>query len=339
MTLEMLWYGIIGVAILFYTVLDGFDLGVGALHLLARTDRQRREFLNSIGPVWDGNEVWIVIVMGGLFAGFPNTYASVFSAFYTPFMVLIAGLIFRAVAIEFRSKRESASWRKTWDAVFAFSSIVVAFVLGLVLGNVIEGIPIDSNQDFVGTFSDFFRPYSILVGIFGISLFAMHGAIYLLMKTEGETHELVRRWIYPAMGVFLFFYFMVTLTTVMFNPHMTQSFADRPYFLIFPVLSFLAIANVPYQVRKGNDGWAFISSCASIGSLLILFGLGTFPTLVLSTISPETNSLTIFNTASSQKTLGILLIVVAIGVPLVLAYGFWVYRIFRGKVRLDSSSY
>lgn len=339
MTLEILWYGIIGVAILFYTVLDGFDLGVGALHLLARTDRQRREFLNSIGPVWDGNEVWIVIVMGGLFAGFPNAYASVFSAFYTPFMVLIAGLIFRAVAIEFRSKRESASWRKTWDAVFAFSSIIVAFVLGLVLGNVIEGIPIDSNQDFAGTFSDFFRPYSILVGIFGISLFAMHGAIYLLMKTEGPTHELVRRWIYPAMGVFLFFYFMVTLTTVMFNPHMTQSFADRPYFLVFPVLSFLAIANVPYQVRKGNDGWAFISSCASIGSLLILFGLGTFPTLVLSSISPETNSLTIYNTASSQKTLGILLIVVAIGVPLVLAYGFWVYRIFRGKVRLDSSSY
>ncbi len=146
--LETLWYGVIGVAALFYVVLDGFDLGVGALHLLARNDTQRRVFLNAIGPVWDGNEVWIVIVMGGLFAGFPNAYATIFSGFYTLLMFLIAGLIFRAAAIEFRSKRESSIWRNLWDVVFAFSSILVAFILGVLIGNMVEGIPLNASQIF-----------------------------------------------------------------------------------------------------------------------------------------------------------------------------------------------
>jgi cytochrome d ubiquinol oxidase subunit II len=159
MNLEMLqiaWYAVIAISIVFYTVLDGFDLGVGALHLFARTDEQRRIFLNSIGPFWDGNEVWIVIMMGGLFAGFPNAYATIFSGFYSLLMFLIAGLIFRAVAIEFRSKRPSKTWRSFWDVVFSFASILVALVMGLVLGNMILGIPLNSAQDFSGQFSDFF---------------------------------------------------------------------------------------------------------------------------------------------------------------------------------------
>ncbi len=339
MQLEVLWYGVIGFAILFYTVLDGFDLGVGSLHLFAKNDLQRRTFLNAIGPVWDGNEVWIVIVMGGLFAGFPSVYASIFSGFYTLFMVLIAGLMFRAAAIEFRSKGESVHWRELWDMVFCASSVIVAFVIGLLLGNVIEGIPLDATQDFMVPFTHFFRPYSILVGFLAVSLFAMHGAIYLLMKTEADTHQLVRRWINPVIAVFLCLYAFTTVTTLLYVPHMPERFRNDPFLLIFPLVSFLAIINIPYQVDKGNDGWAFVSSCTSIAFLLILFGLGTYPTLVLSSIDPVNNSLTIFNTASSQKTLGILLIVVAIGIPLVLGYGFWVYRTFRGKVKLDHSSY
>lgn len=339
MQLETLWYLVIGFSILFYVTLDGFDLGVGALHLLARSDEQRRTFLNAIGPVWDGNEVWVVVVMGGLFAGFPNVYATVFSGFYSLFMFLIAGLMFRAAAIEFRSKGESPRWRNLWDIVFSFASILVAFILGLLLGNVIEGIPLNRSQDFVGSFADFFRPYPLLVGITGVSLFAMHGAIYLSMKTEGEAHEVVRRWIIPAILFFLFWYVMTTLITLLYMSHMTLCFRTFPYLLILPVLSILAIANIPYQVRKGNDGWAFLSSCASIALLLSLYSLGTFPTIVRSTIDPETNSLTIYNTASSPKTLLILLTVVAIGIPLVLAYSFWVYRIFRGKVKLEKSSY
>ncbi len=339
MELAVLWYFVLGACSMAYCILDGFDLGVGALHLFARTDEQRRVFLNAIGPVWDGNEVWIVIMMGGLFAGFPNAYATIFSGFYTLFMILIAALMFRACAIEFRSKRESKRWRYFWDAVFSFASIAVGLIVGLLLGNMVEGIPLNESQEYVGGFSDFFRPYSVIVGITAMALFAMHGTIYLTMKTEGEAHEVVKKWIKWAIAVFIFWYLVTTAATVVYMPHMTQHILHMPYTILFPIVAFLAIFNVPRLVYKGKDGWAFIFSCLSIACLLILFGLGTYPTIVRSTISPETNSLTIFNAASSEKTLKILLTVVAIGIPMVLAYGVWVYRIFRGKVKLEKSSY
>lgn len=339
MELNVLWYLVMGFSVLAYTVLDGFDLGVGALHLLGRTDEQRRLFLNSIGPVWDGNEVWIVVVMGGLFAGFPNAYATVFSGFYTLLMFLILGLMFRACAIEFRSKQESPVWRKIWDVVFSFSSILVAFVMGLILGNMIEGIPLDASQDYTGTFFGFFRPYSVIIGITAVALFAMHGAIYLAMKTEGEAHKIVRKWINKAILMFVFWYAVTSIATIIYMPHMLDRLFAMPWLFIFPVIAFLVIANIPRQISKNNDGWAFIFSSISIGALLTLFGLGTFPTIVRSTVDPETNSVTIYNAASSEKTLMVLMIIVAIGVPLVIAYCGWVYRIFRGKVRLEKSSY
>lgn len=339
MDFAVLWYLVIGIAVIAYAVLDGFDLGVGALHLFARTDEQRRIFLNSIGPVWDGNEVWIVIVMGGVFAGFPNAYATVFSGFYTLLMFLIAGLIFRATAIEFRSKRESKTWRYFWDAVFSFASILVALVMGLILGNMVEGVPLNEIQDYTGTFLDLLGPYSVIIAITTCALFAMHGAIYLTMKTEGKAHEVVRKWINKAIAVFIFWYIVATIATLIYMPHMTERMEMKPYLFLFPILALIAILNVPYQVRKGKDGWAFVFSSLSIALLVILFGLGTYPTIVKSTINSEINSITIYNSASSEKTLGILLIIVAIGIPLVLAYGAWVYRIFRGKVRLEKSSY
>lgn len=337
--LAILWYIVLGVASMAYCILDGFDLGVGALHLFAKNDTQRRIFLNAIGPVWDGNEVWIVIMMGGLFAGFPNAYATIFSGFYTLLMFLIAGLMFRACAIEFRSKRESPTWRSFWDVVFSISSILVGFVIGLVLGNMIEGVPLNAAQEYVGTFADFFRPYSVIVAITAMSLFAMHGTIYLTMKTEGEAHQVVRRWINPAIIVFIFFYLVTTAATIIYMPHMIEHIFRMPWTVAIPILAFLAVFNIPRLVSKGRDGWAFIFSCLSIALLLILFGLGTYPIIVRSTINPDTNSLTIFNVASSYATLRNLLVVVAIGVPLVLAYGFWIYRIFRGKVKLESTSY
>jgi cytochrome d ubiquinol oxidase subunit II len=339
MNLEILWYLVLGIAALFYAILDGFDLGVGAFHLLARKDEQRRVFLNAIGPVWDGNEVWIVIVMGGLFAGFPNVYATLFSGFYTLLMFLIAGLMFRAAAIEFRSKNESKTWRSIWDTVFCFASILVALVLGVIVGNLIEGVPLNEYQEYVGDFSDLVRPYSLWIGFTAISLFAMHGAIYLAMKTEGDSHLIVRRWITPSVFSFLGFYLVATIWTVFAFPHMVEPFLNKPYLLLFPLFGFSAIGNVLHQVRKANHGWAFISSCLSIAFLLSLFGFGTFPIILRSTIEPLTHSLTIYNTASSHSTLQNLLVVVLIGIPLVLAYGFWVYRIFRGKVKLESTSY
>ena len=337
--LQILWYLVLGVASIMYCILDGFDIGVGALHLFARTDEQRRTFLNAIGPVWDGNEVWIVIMMGGLFAGFPIAYATIFSGFYTLLMFLIAALMFRACAIEFRSKRESKAWRNFWDAVFSIASIVVGFVIGLVLGNMIEGIPLNSEQVYVGSFKDFFRPYSVIVGITAVALFAMHGTIYLTMKTDGETHEVVRKWINGTIVSFIFWYIMTSAATIFYMPHMLDRFYEVPYLFIIPLLAFLAIFNVPRLVSRGKDGWAFIFSSLSIILLLILFSIGTYPYIVRSTIDPLTNSLTLYNASSSERTLINLLIIVIIGVPLVLAYGVWIYRIFRGKVRLDQSSY
>ncbi len=339
MELEVLWYMVIGFSILFYTVLDGFDLGVGSLHLFARTDEQRRLFLNAIGPVWDGNEVWIVVVIGALFAGFPNVYATVFSGFYSLLMFIIAGFMFRAAAIEFRSKIESKRWRSIWDCVFCISSILVAFVLGLVLGNAIEGIPLNAAQDYVGDFSLFFRPYTLLVGITAVALFAMHGALYLTLKTEGEANVLVQRLVTPTIAFFLFWYVITTAATFLFMPHMTAAITETPLLGALPLASVAAIFNIPYQVRKGNFGWAFGSSAAAISFLLVLFSLGTFPVLVRSTIDPVNNNLTIYNSASSPTTLAILLVVVAIGIPLVFAYMFWTYRVFRGKVKLEKASY
>ena len=206
MTLDLFWYFVIILSILAYAVLDGFDLGVGLLHLLTKKDEHRRTFLNAIGPVWDGNEVWLVIVIGALFAGFPAVYATILSAFYLPVMILLMGLILRAVSIEFRSKREGASWRRNWDFLFAFGSLVIGFGVGVVLGNLIEGLPLDENYVFQGTFWSLFTLPSVLIGLMTLSLFAMHGAIYLVMKTEGALHEMIRRKIPLAISVFIFFY-------------------------------------------------------------------------------------------------------------------------------------
>ncbi len=339
MTLALLWYFIIGVSVVFYVVLDGFDLGVGMLHLFARKDQERRIFLNAIGPVWDGNEVWLVIVGGALFAGFPDVYATLFSGFYNFCMIFLCGLIFRAVAIEVRSKAESMTWRHMWDGIFAIASFVIAFGVGVVLGNLIEGIPLDENRDFIGNFSLFFRPYPLLIGALTVALLMMHGSIYLAMKTEGQLHHKVREWTKRTIAIFMVIYILTTVTTWMHMPHMMERFKEQPYLALIGILALLAILNVPREFSKGRDGWAFIFSSICIMLLFCLFGIGTFPNLVRSSVLPEQYSLTFANASASPLTLRVLLIIVLIGIPLVLAYGVLIYRIFRGKVKLDVHSY
>lgn len=339
MTLPIFWFMIIVVALIFYAMLDGFDLGVGALHLFAKTDEERRIFLNAIGPVWDGNEVWLVIVGGALFAGFTPVYATIFSAFYTPFMAMLFALILRAVAIEFRSKVEHARWRHVWDWVFSLSSIGIAFLSGIVLGTLVQGIPLDSDGNYLGGLAEFFTPFSIVLGITAVTLFTMHGNVYLFMKTEGSLHERLRRWVHWTMSAFILMYVLLTIMTLLQFPHMIASMKNYPILLAVPLLTLGAISAIPICIHKGYDGWAFISSCASILFLFVLFGVGMFPVMVLSTVNPLQNTLTVFNSHSSELTLKVLAIIVAIGVPLVLAYGFYIYRVFRGKVQLDESSY
>jgi len=339
LTLPFLWYLVIGVCVIFYVALDGFDLGVGIMNFFTKKDEDRRIFLNAIGPVWDGNEVWLVIVGGALFAGFPGVYATLFSGFYNLCMLLLAGLIFRAVAIEFRSKRASPRWRSIWDAVFSLSSLFISFGLGLILGNLIIGVPLDANGDFVGSFALFFRPFPILIGLFTVSLLMMHGAIFLAMKTEGKLHQCVRIWAKRCILLFVGFYVITTLVTWFFMPHMLERFYQNPPLLVVPLLALLSILNVPRMFTRNNDGWAFLSSCACIALLFCVFGIGTFPNLVRSTLNTETASLTFINSSASALTLKVLLIIVAIGIPLVLAYSALIYRIFRGKVQLEKSSY
>ncbi len=225
-----------------------------------------------------------------------------------------------------------------WDVVFSVASILVAFVLGLIIGNMILGIPVNEQQDFVGNSMDFLNVYSVLLGVTAVTLFAMHGSIYLAMKTDGEAHEVVRTWINPAIIVFFICYAAMTVATFVYAPHMTHFLRDQPAFLVLPILALLAILSVPHWIHRKSDGWAFISSCCSITLLLALFSFGTFPVFVPSTLDPAFN-LTIYNTASSPYTLKVLLIMAGIGVPLVICYGFWVYRTFRGKVKLDKTSY
>jgi cytochrome d ubiquinol oxidase subunit II len=336
--LNNIWFFLIGVLFTGYAILDGFDLGAGALHLLVRGDTNRRIVLNAIGPVWDGNEVWLVTGGGALFAAFPEAYATSFSGFYMAMVLLLVGLIFRAVAIDFRSKREARWWRSLWDISFCVSSIISALLVGVALGNVARGIPLNSHYEFVGSFAGLLNPYALLVGITTVLLFTMHGSIYLDMKTEGELHDTIRAWINPTIIYFVIAYIATTVTTLVYVPHMVRNLKAVPFLWILPLLNALAIANIPREIHHGRDFTAFLSSCASMAALLALFGLGVWPYMIYSN-PVAANSLHIYNAASSNETLGIMLIIAVLGMPLVISYTISIYYIFRGKVKIDVTSY
>lgn len=336
--LNTIWFILIGVLLSGYAILDGFDLGVGSIFLFVKGDQNRRLVLNSIGPVWDGNEVWLVTGGGALFAAFPHVYATVFSGFYTAFMLLIFVLIFRAVAIEFRSKQPMTWWRNGWDRAFSISSILIAFLMGVALGNIVTGIPLGADKEFAGNFLDLLNPYTIMVGITTVALFMMHGTIYVTMKTEGQLQDTLKGWINNTIIFFVITYVTITNATLIYYPNMVQHFVDYPILFIAAILNMLAIANIPREIHHGREFRAFMSSAATIASAMMLFAIGIFPNLVLSNPNPEF-SLNIYNAASSQKTLGIMLTIAIIGIPFVLAYTISIYWIFRGKVKLDATSY
>ncbi|MCU0692042.1 MAG: cytochrome d ubiquinol oxidase subunit II [Polyangiaceae bacterium] len=336
--LNATWFILVGVLFAGYAVLDGFDLGVGALHLLTKSDHDRRVMLNSIGPVWDGNEVWLVTGGGALFAAFPEVYATAFSGFYEALVLLLVSLIFRAVSIELRSKQPMRWWRRMWDVCFASGSVVAALLIGVALGNVAWGVPLDARHEFAGSFWGLLHPYALMVGVTTVALFSMHGCIYVVMKTEGDLQELARRWVRPTIVFFILSYVLTSMATLVYLPHMVDELRSQPAFFVLPLLNVLAVANIPREIHHGREFRAFLSSCASMMLLLTIFGVGMFPYLIFSKPAPE-NSLTIHNAASSQKTLGIMLTVAMLGMPLVVAYTSIIYWVFRGKVRLDSASY
>jgi cytochrome d ubiquinol oxidase subunit II len=338
MTLQTVWFIVIGILFTSYAILDGFDLGVGAWHLFVKRDEERRTLLNAIGPVWDGHEVWLVAAGGSLFAAFPEAYATAFSGFYVAFMLFLLAVIARAVSIEFRSRQPMLRWRQVWDTGFSAGSLLIALLAGVALGNLIVGVPLASDHEYAGTFLSMLRPYPLLVGLTTVALFMMHGAIYLVLKTEGELHERFRRYARKGHLAFVVVYSVTTIATFLRVPRMVEPMQAHPVLAGLVFLILLAIANVAWQLRRGRPEMAFVSSSAVIALLLALFGVGIFPNLLLSDPSPE-NSLTITNAASSPKTQQIILVVAAVGISLMLAYTATVHWIFRGKVRLDRTSY
>jgi len=338
MDYNLLWFVLVGVLFSGYAILDGFDLGVGTLMLVVGDDHDRRVLYNAIGPVWDGNEVWLVTGGGALFAAFPAVYATVFSGFYLAFMLLLFALIFRAVAIEFRSKEPWRWWRRGWDMGFFAGSTTASLLIGVTMGNIVWGIPLDERGEFAGTIPGLLHPYALLMGVTTVALFMMHGALYLHMKTEGALQARIRGWINPLIITFIICYALTTLATLLYVPRMTGILREQPALFAVVVLLVLAIANLPREIHHGRDGAAFISSCATMLLLMALFGLGMFPHMVYSLPDPA-HSLTIHNAASTKKTLEIMTLIAAIGVPAVLAYTITVYVIFHGKVRIGKDSY
>lgn len=337
--LTFIWYVLLGVLLTGYAILDGFDLGVGILHpFIAKDDRERRLVMNSIGPLWDGNEVWLVTFGGALFAAFPVAYATVFSSFYTAFFLLLTCLIGRAVSLEFRSKVHSPSWRKFWDIGFFLSSFTGAFLLGVAGGNVMAGMELGPKYLYEGSLLSQVYWYPLLVGCLTVSLFAMHGAIFLYLKTEEELQARTRRAITKLFYAFAGLYVVVSIATFLHVPHATDNIAKYPILWIVPVLNALAVLNIPRAMHLGRPGYAFFTSATVIAALATLFSVAIFPNFMLSTLDPA-YSVTLENARSSRGTLQTMLFIAVIGMPCVLSYTVIIYWIFRGKVKLDSNSY
>jgi len=336
--LNITWFCLVGILFIGYAILDGFDLGVGILHLLTKKDTDRRVLINSIGPIWDGNEVWLITGGGALFAAFPMVYATVFSGFYLAFILLLMALIFRATAIEFRSKQTQSWWTNIWDTLFCIGSTLAALLIGVALGNMIRGIPLTTDYEYAGTFIGLLNPFSLIIGLFVVSLFAMHGNLYLLLKTEGELKKQIKHWLPYTTSIFIFFYFISTVLIFSLVPRMISNFSNAPTLFIIPLATLFVILFLIWKENKEHYWHAFLASSIIIFLLLLTYGMGTFPYMVYS-LGNANNHLSIYNAASSKNTLKTMLIIAAIGVPLVLIYTTLIYRVFKGKVLLDKHSY
>jgi cytochrome d ubiquinol oxidase subunit II len=332
------WFAIVGAVFTGYAILDGFDLGAGTIHLLFKKEESRRIALNAIGPVWDGNEVWLVIGGGALFAGFPDVYATIFSAFYIPFMLFLVLLILRAISIEFRSKEPMQWWRKMWDVLYSVSSALIGFLLGVVLGNLIIGLPIDEHHEYTGNFLQLLNPYALLTGATTLSLFAMHGSIYLVMKTEKRLYTKLSLMVHDTSRVFVVFYMLLTIVTLVYYPHMANTIKRYPFLIAVPVITVFNTINTRRLLEVGKYLAAFFSSALTVALLLITFAMNLYPHIVRSNIN-SLYSLTVHNAASSSRSLTIMLIIAAIGVPIIAVYTSFVFWTFKGKVKLDENSY
>ena len=330
MTLQVLWFALWGLLWAVYLMLDGFDLGVCMLrNFVAADETERRIALASIGPVWDGNEVWLITAGGATFAAFPATYASMFSFLYLPMLLILFSLIARGVAIEFRGKQEGALWRSTWDWVLAISSFTAPLVLGLGFGNIFRGLPVDASG-YHGTFRMLFNPYGLLTAALFVTLFLQHGSLWLALKTEGDLSARARR-----LAGFLWYCALVVaaafLVHTAFATRLYDNFAAHPPWIAVPLVAVAALAAIKATLAGGRLLGSFLASSAAIVLVFATALVGLFPNLIPSSLDPAA-SLTIYNSSSGQYTLSVMTAVVAVFVPIVIAYQVFVYRFFRARV-------
>ena len=340
--LNTIWFILIGVLIIGYSILDGFDLGVGVIQLFTKDEGERRVNINAVGPVWDGNEVWLLTGGGALFASFPIVYATVFSGFYLAFMLLLFFLIFRAVSFEFRKFSETSEAKKKWDLAFALGSFGPALLYGVVIGNVMRGLPIEIIDGKIVshiTFLGLLNPYAILIGLTGFAMLVMHGAIYLTLKTNGSHQERMIKWANGWWIAFVVLYFISTIYTMFEAPYLFQGILKNVLFYVVFLLLLVSLIYIPLGLKSGKFGRTFLASSVLIASVLGLFALSLYPRLVPSSIDLENYSLTIYNASSSQYTLQTMLIIALIGMPIVIAYTIYIYRVFKGKVIITKDSY
>jgi cytochrome d ubiquinol oxidase subunit II len=336
--LQTIWWLLIGVLLTGYAVLDGFDLGAGFWHLFAKKDEDRRLFLNAIGPVWDGNEVWLLTGGGAMFAAFPPVYASVFSGMYLALMLVLFGLILRAVSIEFRSHLEDERWRRVWDVAFTVGTMIPALLFGVALGNVLAGMELAPNGDYLGGFFHLLNPYALLIGVLGLAMIVVHGGLYLAMKTEGDIAARIGGGVKIAWWVYLALFLVAGLVTFIFEPRMMQNFLYQPLLFLAPLGAMAAIVSLGVELRRGQITRAFVASALAIVGLMATAGASLFPNLVPSS-DDFGLSLTLYNSSSSYNTLKVMLIIAVVFMPLVIGYTIWIYRTFRGKTTLVGAKY
>jgi len=330
MEYQVLWFILWGLLWAIYFMLDGFDFGAGMLQrFLARNNTEKRIIINTIGPVWDANEVWLITAGGATFAAFPTTYALMFSYLYSALLIILFALIIRGVAFEFRGKGGSQAWEQAWDAAIFIGSFIPSLLFGVAFGNIFQGLPMDGNG-YHGTLLSLLNPYGILTGALFVLLFLQHGALWLAMKTAGELSLRAAKlsvtvWsgLLPVAVLFLIY--------TAFATRLYTNFLDTPAWFVVPAVAVASLLSVRFFAAGGSYGRAFFASCSSIVMVIFTGIIGLYPNLIPSSIDPA-YSLTIFNSSSSIYTLKIMTSVVLLFVPVVIGYQIWIYRIFRSPV-------
>jgi cytochrome d ubiquinol oxidase subunit II len=319
------WFIVIAVLWTGFFILEGFDFGVGMLHsAVGRDDIGRRAVINTIGPLWDGNEVWLIVAGAAMFAAFPGWYATMFSGLYLAMVLLLISLIIRGVAFEYRGKRDAAEWRRTWDVALTVGSLLAPFVIGVGLGDLLHGLPIDASQNYTGSFWEIFQPYAVFTGVTLVLICLLHGATFLCLRTTGELRDRSGR---LARRVAPFTAAAVTGFAIWTHVSSTSTFFLRP----LELLAILAVIAALWLVYERRDGFAFAATAVTMASCIVSIFVGLYPNVMVSSTNPA-YSLTVHNTASAPYSLTAMTVVVVIFLPLVLAYQCWSYYVFRRRI-------